>query len=160
MNGPSSPQARTIASRLDRNLSAISSPVRFWFARQKQRTPCALTRPRLRSRKRSGSPSRCDTHDVLELLGGDAELVAELVERLTGPEAPEHVLDAGPASLEHRSPEGAHRIDDHVGVLVGRHVDQPRVAIRGVVDATEVRLDRLDEDPLSAADDYEVQDQP
>ena len=62
-------------------------------------------RPRLRSTKRSGSPAGCGTQDVLELIDGHAELPFEVIERVTCPEALEHIVDARAAPFEDRRPK-------------------------------------------------------
>lgn len=74
--------------------------------------------------ERSGSRSGCDTQDVLELVARDAEVGSEPIERLAGPEAIEHVVDARTAPLEDRSSEGLGRFRDDLGVLVAGNVDQ------------------------------------
>ena len=49
-------------------------------------------RPRLRSRKRSGSPAGCGTEDVLNLRDWHAELCREGVDVVAGPESLKHVV--------------------------------------------------------------------
>lgn len=54
------------------------------------------TRSSLRSRKRSGSQSGCDTQRVLEVFDPDAGVLGEIGEGLTGLEAIDHVADLAP----------------------------------------------------------------
>src|SRR5579859_4458244 len=120
-------------------LSSFGIPYRS--ARVTRRRPAArssvgtLMRPRLRSTKRSGSPTGCDTQDVLEFGTRNAELVGECVEVVAGPEATEDVADPCTAAAEDRLPEGPRRVDDHLGALVGGQPQESGIAIRRVIDA-------------------------
>ncbi len=67
---------------------------------------------RLRSRKRSGSASGCDTEHVLELIGRNTELRRELVERVASPEPLVHVVDPHAAALEDGGSKGPSRVGD------------------------------------------------
>ncbi len=116
-----------------------------------------LMRPKLRSRNRSGSPSGCGTENVLELATRYAELLGELFERLAGPEAFEHVFDAGAASLEDRGTKCAGGIRHYVRLLIGGHMDKRRIAVTGVLDSPQVRLDDLREDTLAASHHDELE---
>jgi hypothetical protein len=55
-----------------------------------------------------------------------------------------------------RDTEGALGIDNHVCSPVLRKVDRACPAVSGEVDAAQVRIDDLLEDPLVAADDHEL----
>src|SRR5262245_28507950 len=97
-----------------------------------------FTRPRLRSRKRSGSLSGCDTQHVLELVQRNAELCRQLLEGLARPEPLQDVVDPGTPALEDRRAEGSGRVSNNSCVLIGRHMYERRIAVRAVFDATEV----------------------
>ena len=110
----------------------------------------ALMRPRLRLTKRAGSPTGCDTQDVLELGARNAELVGECFEVVASPEASEDVADTRPAAAEDRLPKGPSRVDDHLGALIGGQPQESGIAIRRVIDPLEVVLDDVSEDMLAA----------
>lgn len=93
--------------------------------------------------------SGCDTQDVLQLVQRNAELGRQLLEGLPRPEPLQDIVYRRATPLENRCTERSRRVRDNFGVLVGRNADERRVAIRAVVDATKVGLDRLDEHALA-----------
>ena len=108
------------------------------------------TRPRLRSRKRSGSPSGCDTQRVLDVGDAYTELFGQLVDRLTGQESRDHVVDARSTMNEDRATERAHRIADDIAPIA-RHTEQGGVAVSAELDPLQLLAHHIDEDTLSVA---------
>lgn len=58
----------------------------------RRRPLTAGRRPRLRSMKRSGSPSGCDADDVLQIWLGDSVVLRQLTQRLARPEPGEDIV--------------------------------------------------------------------
>lgn len=122
-----------------------------------------MRRPRLRSMKsmkRSGSPSGCDTEGVFELGAGDAVFGGDGLEVLARPEQAEDIGDAAAAMGEDRLPEAALGVGDDLGGAVAGKPDEAGVAVRSVVDASQVLLDDLAEDLLFGAHDDQLPDRP
>jgi hypothetical protein len=132
MKGPGSLQALTIASRLFRNLPAISSPVRFWFARQK---PANIMRlHRLPLRPVVANPGVLHEHDPVTaasqsepvvirdaLVGRDAVVLCQGGEAQPGSPQQQRNLDAPQAAVEEE-------VRQPVGM---RHAGRPRGDPRG-----------------------------
>lgn len=92
-----------------------------------------------------------DTRRVLKFAHRHAVLLGDDLEWFAGLETAEHVLDSGAAVGEHRLPEAAARVCDHLGVQVLREPDQLRVAVRGVLDPVQLGVHDLVEHPLVVA---------
>src|SRR5437660_11371493 len=142
-------------------LSSAGSPYRS--ERVTSRSPAARssegtrTRPRLRSRKRSGSPSGCDTQDVLELGDGDTELLGHRSEVVPRPETLQDVAQPGATPSENRLTERPIGIGDHLGPPVGGKAHETGVAVvRVVLDPAQVLVDHVDEDALAPASRYKA----
>jgi len=106
----------------------------------------------LRPRKSLGGCSGCDTDRVLDLIAGQAELAGDRVDRLACPEQVDHVVNGSPATGESRTPEAVVGIDGHVCGAVLGEPDQLRVAVGREIDAPQVEIDDLGEDPVVVAD--------
>src|SRR5581483_303214 len=142
-------------------VSSVGIPYRS--ARVTRRSPVARrsagtrTRPRLRSRKRSGSPSGCDTEDVLELGDGDAVLLGHRSEVVPGPETLQDVTQPGAPPNEDRLAKRPLRVGHHLGPFIGRKAHKTGVAVvRVVFDPAQVLLDDIGKDPLTPPDNDEI----
>lgn len=113
-------------------------------------------RPKLRSMKRSGSPTGCDTNDVLEVCYLDSELLRHILEVFPGPEPLKRVGDTSAAVTEDGLTKGARRVSHNVGPTVLWQVNEPCIPIWGVLDAMQVILHHLGEDSLAVPYHHEI----
>jgi hypothetical protein len=100
----------------------------------------------------SGCAASSYTHSGLEVLSGHAVLIGNRAERLTGPEQLERVIQARTAPGEDRLTESSRRVDHDISRLIGRQVDEHRIAICAEVEPTQVRLNYFVEDSLPVTD--------
>src|SRR5438067_2534186 len=140
---------------------ALRGPIADTFVFHKDNPPFR-SRPRLRSRNSSGSPSGCpaamsgryprrDPDSVLQLIARYAVLVRNNVERFTGAEKAERVLQACTPAREYRLPKTTGWVNNDLGNLVRREPDQPHVTIAIELQAPQVRGYDLVEHALTIA---------
>src|SRR6478735_2307809 len=147
-----------------------------WAVSPVARRPSTMLLPRLRSTKNSGFCSfgrdiamafpphglgrraSGQADHVLDLIGRDAEVRRDLGHGVTGLEAVDEILYASTAVNDERETERDLRVDNHLGVAVGRQPHRVRPAVSPVVDALQVILDYAGELALLGPDDDQIHD--
>lgn len=102
---------------------------------------------------RSGCRPSCEPDHVLDLVWGNAEVTCDVRHRVAGLEAVDEILYASATVDDERETECDLRVDDYLGVAVGRQPYRIRPAVSPAVDALQLVLDDTRELALLGPDD-------